>query len=224
VPGPAQGARPAAVEDDQHIARLERDFAVLGKRLPSREILGRGRRPNEPREWRRTRPSCLTREGWQRRCAAPCAILTPEQSDLPDLLHEYDTRNLQGRHHPCARRYLLELGQRGQVPGFEPLPKINQLLPQFRGHAWLGLPHLDRRGPAAEHDPAHRPKHVQSRLDLHFIADESRRLERLVRGLESRRCVHAVSERGILDPALAAEIADHRFPTMKTDPGAADRR
>ena len=41
---------------------------------------------------------------------------------------------------------------------------------------------------------------------------------------EPRGGVHGVAERGVLDPPLAAEIADHRLAAVKSDPGAADRR
>ena len=55
-----------------------------------------------------------------------------------------------------------------------------------------------------------------------FLADQRDRLEPLVGAFEPRRSVHRIAERGVAQPALAAEIADHRFAMMKPRAGAAE--
>src|SRR5690606_41527963 len=40
----------------------------------------------------------------------------------------------------------------------------------------------------------------------------------------TRRGIHRISERGVLDAVLAAEVADHRLAPVEPDSGLADRR
>ncbi len=42
--------------------------------------------------------------------------------------------------------------------------------------------------------------------------------------LEPGGRVHRVAQRGVLDAALAAEVADHRLAEMQADAGLAERR
>src|SRR3546814_3590192 len=57
-----------------------------------------------------------------------------------------------------------------------------------------------------------------------FGGNQYPRLQALVGRFEARGGVHAVAERGILDTALAAEIADDRIADMQPDARHADRR
>src|SRR5688572_9518196 len=51
----------------------------------------------------------------------------------------------------------LDVGERRRVAAVEAQPKLGQPLPFRLWHAGHRLPHLNRRCPAAQNDPAHRP-------------------------------------------------------------------